>query len=72
MRSKTNNRRITSIIRDNLVHKIYDEECKKVGEAAGYVSREYLYGKVKERTGLSIRTISYIVNHTIPTDIECY
>lgn len=37
---------------DNLVHEIYREECQKLGEAGSYVSREYLYNKVKERTGL--------------------
>ena len=70
MRSKANNRRISSILRDNLVHEIYREECQKLCEAGSYVSREYLYNKVKEKTGLSTRTISYIINHTEITQIE--
>lgn len=70
MRAKPNNRRISSILRDNLIHEIYQEECRKLGEAGSYVSREYLYNKVKERTGLSIRTISYIINHTVITKVE--
>ena len=70
MREKKTNRRISSILRDNLVHEIYNEECQKLGEAGSYVSREYLYNKLKERTRLSIRSISYIINHTRPTKIE--
>lgn len=70
MRSKENNRRISSILRDNLVHEIYNEEIKKLGDAGSYVSRDYLYNKVKEKTGLSTRTISYIINHTEITKLE--
>ena len=70
MRESKTNRRISSILRDNLVHEIYNEECRRLGDASGYVSREYLYNKVKEETGLSIRSISYIVNHTEPVNIK--
>lgn len=70
MRSKANNRRISSILRDNLVHEIYNEELNKLGDAGNHVSRDYLYNKVKEKTGLSTRTISYIINHTEITKIE--
>jgi hypothetical protein len=59
-----NNRRMSSILRDNLVHDIYQEELGKLGNAGRYISKEYLYGKVKERVGLSIRSISFIINHT--------
>ena len=52
-----NNRRISSILRDNLVHDIYREEIEKLGVAGRYVSKEYLYNKVRERTGLSTRHI---------------
>ena len=51
-------------MRDNLVHEIYREELGKLGEVGRYVSKEYLYRKVCSRTGLSIRTVSYILNHT--------
>ena len=46
------------------MHDIYEEEVAKQGELARYLSKEYFYEKIKERTGLSIRTISYILNHT--------
>lgn len=42
-----NNRRISSILRDNLVHDIYREEIEKLGVAGRYVSKEYLYNKVR-------------------------
>ena len=64
------NRRLSSVLRDNLVHDMYREEIAKLGEAGMYVSKEYLYGKVGERAGLSIRSVSYILNHTEHKDIE--
>lgn len=57
-------RKFASKLRDNAVHDIYEEEVAKQGELARYLSKEYFYEKIKERTGLSIRTISYILNHT--------
>jgi len=62
-------RRISSVLRDNMVHDIYNEELAKLGELSSYVSREYIYGKIQERIGLSPRTISYIINHTRKTEI---
>lgn len=46
--------RDSTVIRNNEIHKMYDE----------IVSRNYVYGKIKDRTGLSIRHISRIINHT--------
>lgn len=51
--------RDSTVIRDNEVHKMYDEILM-----ATVVSRDYVYGKIKDRTGLSIRHISRIINHT--------
>lgn len=41
---------------------LYDsgEHC----DLATVVSRNYVYGRIKDRTGLSIRHISRIINHT--------
>lgn len=44
--------RDSTVIRDNL------------GDLATVVSRDYVYGRIKDRTGLSIRHISRIINHT--------
>lgn len=63
------NRRLSSVLRDNLVHEMYEEELARLGEAGNYVSREYLYRKVGERSGLSVRSVSYILNHTDKEEI---
>lgn len=52
--------RDSTVIRNNEIHKMYDE----LGDLATVVSRNYVYGKIKDRTGLSIRHISRIINHT--------
>ena len=49
--------RDSTVIRDN---EILDE----LGDLATVVSRNYVYGKIKDRTGLSIRHISRIINHS--------
>lgn len=46
--------RDSTVIRNNEIHRIL----------ATVVSRNYVYGKIKDRTGLSIRHISRIINHT--------
>lgn len=61
-------RRFSSVLRDNAVHQLYEEEVRKQGELARYLSKEYFYEKIKEKTNLSIRTISYILNHTHKTN----
>lgn len=55
------NVRDSTVIRDNEIHKMYDEI---LNELATVVSRNYVYGRIKDRTGLSIRHISRIINHT--------
>ena len=51
-------------MRDNEVHRIYDEINANLGELAMVVSKAYIYEKIRERTKLSTRTISFILNHT--------
>lgn len=43
---------------------MYDEILNELGYLATVVSRNYVYGRIKDRTGLSIRHISRIINHT--------
>lgn len=62
------NRRESTTVRDNEVHRMYREILHGFGEAASAVSRTYVYEKIHERTRLSIRTISFIINHTKPED----
>lgn len=39
---------------------MYDEILNELGDLATVVSRNYVYGRIKDRTGL----ISRIINHT--------
>lgn len=43
---------------------MYDEILNEPCDLATVVSRNYVYGRIKDRTGLSIRHISRIINHT--------
>lgn len=61
------NRRESTTARDNKVHRLYRETLDSLGELANVVSKTYIYEKIRERTGLSLRTISFILNHTKPT-----
>lgn len=56
--------RDSTVIRDNEIHRMYNEILNELGDLATVVSRNYVYGKIKDRTGLSIRHISRIINHT--------
>lgn len=56
--------RDSTVIRDNEIHRMYDEILDELGDLATVVSRNYVYGKIKDRTGLIIRHISRIINHT--------
>lgn len=49
--------RDSTVIRNN-------EILNELGDLATVVSRNYVYVKIKDRTGLSIRHISRIINHT--------
>lgn len=57
--------RDSSIIRYNEVHDMYDKR-----DMSAYVSKGYIYDKIKERTGLSTRHISRILNHTKRKDLR--
>lgn len=61
------NRRESTAVRDNEIHRMYREILDGFGEAANAVSKTYVYEKIHERTKLSIRTISFIINHTKST-----
>lgn len=59
-----NNRRESTLVRDKEVCRIYNQILNELGELRNAVSKSYIYEKIKERTKLSMRTISFIVNHT--------
>lgn len=56
--------RDSTVILNDEIHKMYDEILNELGDLATVVSRNYVYGRIKDRTGLSIRHISRIINHT--------
>lgn len=64
IKSRSSSARDSTVIRNNEIHKMYDEILNELGDLATVVSRNYVYGKIKDRTGLSIRHISRIINHT--------
>lgn len=63
-------RRFGTVLRDNAVHEMYEKELKELGVMACYVSKGYIYKSISEKTGLSARTISYILNHTRKHDAD--
>ena len=61
--------RYSTIIRNNHIHDLYDEIKLELGCYANEVSRNYIYRRISEKTGLCIRTVSNIINHTHKIDI---
>lgn len=49
---------------------MYDEIIKDLGEMSAYVSKNYIYDKIKDKTGFSTRYISRILNHTKKKDLR--
>ena len=62
--------RDSTVIRNNEIHKMYDEILNELGDLATVVSRSYVYGKIKDAIGLSVRHISRIINHTKAVDVR--
>lgn len=58
------NRRESTIVCDNEIHRLHRHILDELGDLANVVSKNYIYGKIQEKTKLSIRTISFILNHT--------
>lgn len=62
--------RDSSIIRYNEVRDMYDKIIKDLGDMSAYVSKGYIYDKIKDKTGFSTRHISRILNHTKKRDLR--
>lgn len=56
-------KRQSTVVRNNLVFSIYEELKKEHGEAFNYLVKEFIYGKINEKTGLHPKTIGNILNH---------
>lgn len=46
------------------MHDAYSLVMEELGDLADAVSRQYVYEKIKEKTGLCVKTIAYVLNHT--------
>ena len=57
-------RRESTKARDDDIHRMYDEIIDELGDLACAVSKGYIYERIRQRTKLSVRTISFIINHT--------
>ena len=53
-----------SVMRDDLVHEEYERIIKGLGDARAGISRGWIYDRLADKFRLSVRTISYIINHT--------
>lgn len=57
-------RRISTIVRHNSVHKVYNELIAELGIYANLVPKSYIYDFICKQTGLCSKTVAYILNHT--------
>lgn len=58
------NRRPSTVVRDNSVHQAYEELQQETGEYFRFLPREFLYERIRQQTGLCTKTIAFILNHT--------
>lgn len=58
------NRRESTMVRDNEIHKLHQQILAELGDLANSISKSYIYERIREKTKLSIRSISFILNHT--------
>lgn len=56
--------RISTIKRNNSIHLMYKNIMNDLGQLRTVVSKSYIYNLIQNQTGLSIRTISHVLNHT--------
>lgn len=66
--------RISTIKRNNSIHLMYknimNDFMNDLGQLRTVVSKSYIYNLMQNQTGLSIRTISHVLNHTKEQDTD--
>lgn len=62
--------RISTIKRNNSIHLMYKNIMNDLGQLRTVVSKSYIYNLIQNQTGLSIRTISHVLNHTKEQDAD--
>lgn len=60
--------RISTIKCNNSIHLMYKNIMNDLGQLRTVVSKSYIYNLIRNQTGLSIRTISHVLNHTKEQD----
>lgn len=61
--------RISTIKRNNSIHLMYNI-MNDLGQLRTVASKSYIYNLIQNQTGLSIRTISHVLNHTKEQDTD--
>ena len=62
--------RVSTIKRNNFIHVMYKEIMNDLGELRTVGAKAYIYNLIRVKTGLSIRTISHVLNHTKEQDTD--
>jgi hypothetical protein len=62
--------RISTIKRNNSIHLMYKNIMNDLGQLRTVVSKSYIYNLIQNQTGLSIRTIFHVLNHTKEQDTD--
>lgn len=60
----------SAVMRNDQVYKPHKGIIDRLGDLATVVSRSYVYGKIKDATGLGVRHISRMINHTKAVDVR--
>lgn len=58
------NRRPSTVLRDNAVHEAYRQLQQETGEYFRFLPREFVYERIRQRTGLCTKTL-----HTQPHQV---
>ena len=53
-----------------MVHEVYTRLKDETGMYFQFLPREYVYNRIKQRTGLCTKTIAFILNHTQWQDVK--
>lgn len=62
--------RISTIKRNNSIHLMYKNIMNDLGQLRTVVLKSYIYNLIQNQTGLSIRTISHVLNHAKEQDTD--
>lgn len=62
--------RISTIKRNNSIHLMYKNIMNNLGQLRTVVLKFYLHNLIQDQIGLSIKTISHVLNHTKEQDTD--